>query len=293
MLNRLPLGRRAPDGADPRSQSHLVPSATVDLPDRKVPLMPTTTTNCYPNVQLPTALMSFEEVYMSGEYLAKHPGWHSEVSPQKAQEIMKMIKISGITPTTIGEVGCGAGGILVELQKQMDGSCVFEGYDISPQSIEIAREKENEMLHFKQADFLEQNAYFDLLLMIDMIEHVEDCFSFLRNVKSKGEYKMIQFALDLTVKALLKPDTLLGFRNTDGHVGHVHYFTKNIALAMLEDLGYEIVHHFYTLVPCSPDAPPLSWKARLHRIPRAIFCRLNKDAAVRFIGGYKLLVLAK
>jgi SAM-dependent methyltransferase len=231
-------------------------------------------------------------VYISGEYLAKHPGWHSDVSPQKAQEIMKMIKISGIKPKTIGEVGCGAGGILVELQKQMDNSCAFQGYDISPQSIEIAREKENEMLHFKHADFIEQNAYFDLLLMIDMIEHVEDCFSFLRNVKSKGEYKMIQFALDLTVGALLRPDTLLGFRSTHGHVGHVHYFTKNIALAMLEDLGYEIVDHFYTLIPVSPDAP-LSWEVGLLKIPRAIFYRLNTDAAVRFIGGYKLLVLAK
>lgn len=236
--------------------------------------------------------MMFEEVYISGEYLAKHPGWHSEVSPQKAQEIMKMIKINGITPRTIGEVGCGAGGILVELQKQMDGSCVFQGYDISPQSIEIAREKENEMLHFKQAGLIEQNAYFDLLLMIDMIEHVEDCFSFLRNVKSKGEYKMIQFALDLTVAAMLKADVLQGFRSTYGHIGHLHYFTKNIALNMLEDLGYEIVDHFYTLIPDGPDAR-LSWKTRLRRILRAIFYRLNKDAAVRFMGDYHLLVLAK
>lgn len=57
MGKALSLGRRAPDGADPRSQSPLsVPSTTVDLPDTKVPPMPTTTTHRYHNVPLPTGV---------------------------------------------------------------------------------------------------------------------------------------------------------------------------------------------------------------------------------------------
>jgi hypothetical protein len=56
-LNQLLLGRRAPDGADPRSHSPLsVPSATVDLPDRMIQPMPTTKTHCYPNVRLPAGV---------------------------------------------------------------------------------------------------------------------------------------------------------------------------------------------------------------------------------------------
>jgi len=232
----------------------------------------------------------FEEIYRSGVYLEANPTWHVEASPLKAGQILKMLQRNDITPATVCEVGCGVGEILAQLQKQMDSSCSFCGYEISPQAFTLARERANERLHFKLADFSQEDAFFDLVLLIDMIEHVENCFGFLRAIKSKGEYKMIQFALDLTVGALLRPNSLLGFRSTHGHVGHVHYFTKNIALATLEDLGYEVIDHFYTPLP-----PPgqVTLKDKLLRIPRKLLYGINEDFAVRFIGGYKLLVLAR
>src|SRR6478672_4246197 len=182
--------------------------------------------------------MNFEEIYSSGKYLDKHPTWHVEISQPKAQNILKMIQRANLHPQTICEVGCGAGEILAQLQKNMDSTCIFQGYDISPQAVELARARENDKLQFIAADFTQKNAFFDLILMIDMIEHVENCFDFLRTIKSMGEHKIIQFALDLTIETLLiNPNALLGFRSTYGHIGHLHYFTKNIALAMLEDLG--------------------------------------------------------
>jgi SAM-dependent methyltransferase len=236
------------------------------------------------------ARVMFEEIYRSGVYLRANPTWHAEASPLKAAQILQMLKRNSITPTTVCEVGCGAGEILAQLQKQMDASCSFCGYEISPQALMLARERENERLRFKLADFSRENAFFDLILLIDMIEHVENCFSFLRDIKSKGEYKMIQFALDLTVGALLRPNSLLGFRSTHGHVGHVHYFTKNIALATLEDLGYEVIDHFYTPLP---PAEKMTLKDRLLRFPRKLLYGIDQDLAVRLIGGYKLLVLAR
>ncbi|HEY7415079.1 MAG TPA: hypothetical protein VH593_07790 [Ktedonobacteraceae bacterium] len=101
---------------------------------------------------------------------------------------------------------------------------------------------------------------------------------------------MIQLALDLTVGALLCPDSLLGFRSTHGHIGHVHYFTKNIALATLEDLGYEVIDYFYTPLP---PAATVTLKDKLLRFPRKLLYMMNKDLAVRLMGGYKLLVLAR
>jgi len=125
---------------------------------------------------------------------------------------------------------------------------------------------------------------------MDMIEHVENCFSFLRNLKPKSQYKIIQFGLDLTVESLLNPRALLGFRSTLGHVGHVHYFTKNIALAMLEDLGYEVIDYFYTPIYVNPAEP--FTKKFMQRL-RVLFYSVRKDLAVRVVGGYKLIVLAK
>lgn len=235
--------------------------------------------------------MNFEEIYSSGKYLDKHPTWHVEISQPKAQNILKMIKRANLHPQTICEVGCGAGEILAQLQKNMDSTCIFQGYDISPQAIELARTRENDKLQFIAADLTQKNAFFDLILLIDMIEHVENCFDFLRTIKSMGEYKIIQFALDLTVETLLiNPNALLGFRSTYGHIGHLHYFTKNIALAMLEDLGYEVLDYKYVPIP-SEQGESLSQK--LHRPFIQLLYALHKDLAVRLLGGYKLLVLAK
>jgi Methyltransferase domain len=234
--------------------------------------------------------MKFEEIYLSGEYLEKNPTWHVEKSPWKATQIMKMVTRSGIAPKTICEVGCGAGEILRQLQDEMDSTCSFWGYEISPQALELAKSRENERLHFKLADIRQEEGFFDLMLIVDMLEHLEDCFSFLRDVKPKSQYKIIHFVLDLTVESLLRPNALLGFRNTRGHVGHVHYFTKGMALAMVEDLGYEVLDYFYT-----PRSIKLAdtFKRKMLQLPRVLFFSMRKDLAVRVLGGYGLLVLAK
>jgi Methyltransferase domain len=234
--------------------------------------------------------MKVAEIYTSGEYLEKNPTWHVERSPWKAKQIMRMVARSDITPKTICEVGCGAGEILKQLQGEMDPACSFWGYEISPQAIELAKSRENERLHFKLADITQEDVSFDLILIMDVIEHIEDCFSFLRTLKAKSEYKIIQFVLDLSVVSLVRPNDLQGFRNTRGHVGHVHYFTKNIALGMLEDLGYEVLDYFYT--PRSIIQATTIGKKILN-LPRSLFFSIRKDLAVRVLGGYGLMVLVK
>jgi hypothetical protein len=64
-----------------------------------------------------------------------------------------------------------------------------------------------------------------------------------------------------------------------------------IALAALKDTGYEVVDHFYT--SSSLDTPNLNWKARLMKLPRKLLFALHQDLAVRILGGYSLMVLAK
>jgi len=233
--------------------------------------------------------MTFEDLYKSDTYLKQNPDWHAGISHVKVAQILRMLARTNINPQTIGDIGCGVGAILAQLQTQMDPSCTFQGYDIAPQAIALAKKNENDRLHFTLADFAQEDASFDLILMIDMIEHVENCFSLLRHVKAQSNYIMIQFSLDLTIGALLRPNTLLGFRSTHGHVGHLHYFTKNIALAMLEDIGYEIIDAMYTPEP----VPAAKLSGKVLSLLREGLYILNKDLAVRLLGGYKLMVLAK
>jgi len=219
----------------------------------------------------------FAEMYTSGEYLKKNPTWHVEESPWKAKQIMRMMKQGCIEPRTICEVGCGAGEVLRKLQEQMDTTCLFWGYEISPQAFELCQSRANEGLHFKLADIRqEQDTFFDLILIMDVIEHLEDYFSFLRDIKSKSDYKIIHIPLDLSVQSILRRNALLSVREA---YGHIHYFTKDIALRALKDAGYEVLDYFYA--PRSIGLANTIGK-KLLIAPRMFFFAIHRDWACAF-----------
>jgi cyclopropane fatty-acyl-phospholipid synthase-like methyltransferase len=236
--------------------------------------------------------MKLEELYTSGEYLEKWPTWHAEISPWQARQIRRMLERHDLAPKTICEVGCGAGGILKQLQAYMNEDCIFWGYEISPQAFELCQSRANERLHFKLADFTqEQGAFFDLILVIDVIEHVEDFFSFLRAIQPKSSYKILHIPLDMAAKTIVqgRVTTML-----EEH-GHIHYFTKDIALRMLKDIGYNVLDCFYTTPSVDLAANDAKGEIRrqLMRIPRKLLFAINNDLAARTLGGYSLMVLAQ
>ena len=234
----------------------------------------------------------FENMYTSGDYLRKHPTWHAEDSPWKAKQIMRMMSQHNIVPRTICEVGCGAGEILKQLQEHLEHQCTLWGYEISPQAFALCQSRAKGRLHFKLADIRqEQDAFFDLILLIDVIEHLEDYFSFLREIKPKGHYKILHIPLDLTLDAIIR-GTLHNKREL---VGHLHYFTADIALQVLKDVGYEVLDYFYT--PIALDFPENDFvseiKRKLQNPLRKLLFAIRQDLAVRILGGWSLLVLTK
>ena len=228
------------------------------------------------------------DIYTSGAYLKNNPSWHGEDSPWKAEKIRDILENSSLRLNTICEIGCGAGGILYELSGTYSDK-EFYGYEISPQAYELcAQKKERENLTFYNADLLNEDVNkFDLVLSIDVFEHVEDCFSFLRKLKDKGEYKLFHIPLDLSVQKVLRSYPLLRSRKK---LGHIHYFTKELALELLKDCGYSIIDYRYTN---SLDIPLQNWKTKLVRYPIKFCYLLNKDITVRLLGGYSLMVLTK
>jgi 2-polyprenyl-3-methyl-5-hydroxy-6-metoxy-1,4-benzoquinol methylase len=65
----------------------------------------------------------------------------------------------------------------------------FSGYEVSPQAFEICSKKEKSNLLFVFGDLLnEEKAYFDVVLAIDVFEHVEDYLGFVRGLRTKGRY---------------------------------------------------------------------------------------------------------
>jgi cyclopropane fatty-acyl-phospholipid synthase-like methyltransferase len=227
-------------------------------------------------------------MYTDGTYQEKNPLWHIDESPFKVGQIMRMFHRRHLHPKTIAEIGCGAGEVLKLLQEKMEGGCRFWGYDISPQSLEMCQSRANERLHFKLADITEEKeAFFEMILVLDVIEHVEDFFGFLKGIRPKSALKIFHIPLDLSVQAVSRKRGLLKRREL---YGHIHYFTKETALAALKECGYELVDYFYTprCIQLAKDTVQ-----KIARLPRTICFLIHEDLTVRILGGYSLLVLAK
>jgi len=226
--------------------------------------------------------------FVTGEYIKKVPHWHTDDSLWKANRVRQVLQRNHLSPRLIGEIGCGTGEVLRQLQLRMDPQCLFVGYDIAPQAIELSRARQNERLQCRLADIRkEPGAHFDLLLILDVLEHQENYFSFLRSIKVLSPYKVFHTVLDLSAQAVLRKGNLSKRRQiTDD----LHFFTKETFLQSLRDEQYEILDWFY--VPRSAHrASGISRK--ILQLPRKICFALDSDFAARLLGGYSLFVLAK
>ena len=160
---------------------------------------------------------------------------------------------------------------------------------ISPHAFNRAALKETPHTKFYLKDLLsESDLHFDLVLVIDVIEHVEDYISIIKKLKTFGTYKIFHIPLDLSAQSVLRSWPISELRR---NVGHIHYFFKQTALATLEDCGYTIIDHCYTASRL--ELPNQALTSRIMRLPRRMMFAVNADFAVRLLGGYSLLVLAK
>lgn len=230
-----------------------------------------------------------QELYYQGKYLENNPTWHVEDSTWKAQQVIKIIEKNNLQPSSVVEIGCGAGEILNQLYLQMPKHVMFSGYEISAQAFELCNKRSKDRLQFYLADMIaDGSSFFDIVLCLDVFEHIEDYFSMLKQLRKKARHKIFHIPLDLSVSSVLRSSPILHARR---RVGHLHYFTKETALATLSDTGYEILDFFYTA--SSIELSTKSLKTLLARIPRKIMHALNQDIAVRLLGGYSLMVLTK
>ncbi len=226
--------------------------------------------------------------YFDGAYLAHNPTWHAEHSATKARWIDEILRRNSLEPRTIAEIGCGSGEILVELRKRRP-EAQFTGFEISPQAFAICSPKAERGLDFREDDLLQSpSERFDLMLAIDVFEHVPDYLGFLRALRGRAEYKLFHIPLDLSAQALLRGTSYPILRE---QTGHLHYFHKYTALATLKDCGYEVVDWNYTR--SSQELPGKSLRTKLANLPRRLLQTFSEDLSARLLGGYSLLALTR
>jgi SAM-dependent methyltransferase len=229
--------------------------------------------------------------YTDGSYLEKVKDWHASDAPWKAKKIILMLEKHQISPKAVYDIGCGAGEILVELQRHMGRDIVFRGYDISPQGIDICRPKENRTLKFFNQDFLlTEMDPCDLLLLLDVFEHIPDYIGFLEKLREKSFLFLFHIPLDISVQAIKRKSSIMLEMRTQ--YGHLHYFTKETALSTLSDTGFEVIDYFYT-DDRETMRPPKTVRHRLVYEVRKWLYKLNPDFSAFMFASYNLMVLAR
>lgn len=234
--------------------------------------------------------MVAESIYFDGTYKERNPTWHEEDSPWKAAQIADLLKANSVRPQRIAEIGCGVGVVLQELLELQPGATGV-GYDIAPEPIAIARSREGPRLSFHCGDFFDTEEVFDLLLCINVFEHVDDYLGFLHRLRGHARHYAFHIPLDMHVSGLLR-DTQIVSRKV---AGHLHYFSQATALATLRDTGYDIKAWRYTrseedLAAVRPDRGPRSKIGNMIR--RSLRSVVGDGFTAKLLGGYCVLVLA-
>jgi SAM-dependent methyltransferase len=236
-----------------------------------------------------TVSNNMETIYEDGSYLANNESWHIEDSPWKAEQITKIVKSNQVTFKSAVEVGCGAGGVVYELAKIFP-EVQFSGFEISPQAAQFWSRHQRDNLKIELQDFLTTSNHYDLLLLIDVFEHVPDYMGFLKSLSARSKYFVFNIPLDMHIVGLILDNQI----NARNKYGHLHYFSKATALQTLTDTGYKIVDYFYA--PGFAGAPPESsrktWQQRILHPFRTGIYSISPALSTKLLGGSSLMVLA-
>lgn len=239
-----------------------------------------------PNESKVKQTLTAGKIYTDGTYLENNTTWHVEDSPWKANQIFKILSRNKVSPQTVCEIGCGAGEILKQLSEKLPTTS-FHGYEISPQAFELCKLRESVRVQYTNRSLLDEDAFFDVALCIDVFEHVDDYIGFVTKLKSKADFKIFHIPLDISVLSVLGE----GMMKARKSVGHLHYFTPTTAIATLNDAGYEVLDSFFTTG--FNDLPNKTFKAKMAIFPRKMLYALSPRMMVKLVGGCSLMVLAK
>lgn len=225
--------------------------------------------------------------YSDGSYAEVNQHWHSVDSPYKFGLVNRAIERNNLRFATCADVGCGAG-LVTELAAQHYPNSRFDGFEPAPDASTFIDDRANvDNLKFFKRDFFGTSNVYDLALCLDVFEHVEDYYSFLRKLREKADVFIFNIPLDLCV---IKAATN-GIGKVREEAGHLHYFNDFTALETLKDCGYTVEDAQFSAGFIG--TPTSNLRQRLIYPVRLVSLLFGKKIASRLFGGFSLVVVAR
>lgn len=218
--------------------------------------------------------------YNDGSYLKQNENWHAEDSEWKYRQFKEYLTSSDFK--SVADIGCGAGVVLNLINNEFDGK-ELTGYDISD-NVEKFWEGIDPKITFYNEDFFTFNEeQYDVIVSLDVLEHVENYYEFIKKIRGRGKHFIFHVPLDMFVLASLTNN----YRRKKDELGHLHYYDKNTILEVFKDCGYKVKDYKFT----KAYKVAKTGRAKKMRLLRTIGEKiLGKDLNSRVLGGYSLIV---
>jgi 2-polyprenyl-3-methyl-5-hydroxy-6-metoxy-1,4-benzoquinol methylase len=170
----------------------------------------------------------------------KNPGYYSGARQE-------MLPFYPAGAKTVLDVGCGEGNFGALLKK--GANCTVWGTDIDAKSIEVASTKLDKTMAGNISDQLDliPNNYFDAIFFNDVLEHLIDPYSLLKNISSKLSDKGVVIASIPNIRHFRYMMRLVIDREWQYEESgvldktHLRFFTKKSMVRMFEENGYEVI----------------------------------------------------
>ena len=179
-------------------------------------------------------------IYNDTKYLKLNSNWHQEDSPYKFRFVKKIIEKNNIKFSTCADIGCGAGLITELLAMEYPKANLF-GFDLASDAQKFWEGRTKlQNLKYDNTDIFNSEEIYDLIICLDVFEHVENYYNFLIKLRSKGKKFIFNIPLDMNVMKVLTN----GIKFAREEVGHLHYFNEYTAVKTLDDCGFKVSDKF-------------------------------------------------
>ncbi len=224
------------------------------------------------------------------EYLTLNKDLHDSDSQTKSRSILHILP-KDFRPNSIIDIACGSGKILIEVSKKLHVQKVV-GIDVSYKIIDIAKQNDKGKIAswIPISIFDYQQSGFDLVLAIDIVEHIENDRKLLDRISSLGSLAVIKVPIeDNPINRFImwiSRRTIDPWKETEKRYGHIHHYSLESFINLMQgsDLQIERVEYIHL-----PRRNKVFWE-----VLRILFLPLwfiSKKKYIQFNGGFVVILV--
>ena len=163
--------------------------------------------------------------------------WRELGARTKAAHAVALCARAGLRPRRVVEIGCGDGALLARLAEAWPAA-TFDGFELSPPAIEIARgrgiARTGRLEAYDGARVPAGDGAYDLALLSHVAEHVPDPAPLLREAARVARHVLVEVPLEAN-RSAARPKK----RAEAARIGHLHAFDRAAVRALLAGAGLE------------------------------------------------------